>query len=160
MRQTQGERVIGLLTALLFAVVAATLLTIAYSYSKASGLLPRFAGWIFLALALLEAVIQLKGLIDARRGPSKASASTGLRPKGELTSAVKGFLWVGAMLGALWFAGFVLATPAFIFGFLWVSAGQGAARSAAIATLATAVVWLAFVELLEYELYAGVLFRN
>lgn len=159
MTETQRERVGGLLTALLFAGVAATLLTVAYSYSKASSLLPRFAGWIFLSLALLEVLIQIKGLVDVRREALEMPAP-GDRPAGERLRAVQGFLWLAGMLAALYLAGFIVATPAFIFTFLWISARQGAARSAVIAAAATAFVWLGFVELLEYNLFAGVLFQH
>lgn len=160
MTETQRERLAALLTALLFAGVAATLLAVAYTYSKASSLLPRFAGWIFLSLALLEVLIQIKGLVDTRRVEHGVPAPEEGRPAGERMRAVQGFLWLTAMLAALYLTGFLVTTPAFIFTFLWISAGQSAARSAVIAAVATAFVWLGFVELLEYDLFAGVLFQH
>lgn len=153
-----GKPVSGVLMALLFAGAATILLTFGYSYSRASSLFPRFAGWIFLALALTELLIRLTELVRSGSAGAGTPASENGRATGDWTRAAQGFAWLTAMLAGIWLAGFLVATPAFIFTFLRIAGRRSAMRSAVIAATATACVWLGFVELLGYELFSGVLF--
>ncbi|MEX2496485.1 MAG: tripartite tricarboxylate transporter TctB family protein [Woeseia sp.] len=146
------------LIALLFLVFAAVMLVTAYSYSKASGLFPRFIGWIFLGLALLQVLIQLKTLVAA---PSEDhEASTVARNSGQRLKGVKGFAWLAFMLAMIYFAGFFLATLVFVFTFLWISAGNSVAKSAFVAAITTGFVYVVFAKLLSYELYSGLLLQG
>lgn len=157
---TQSQRKVSVAVAFIFTGIAATMLATAYTYSKASSLLPRFAGWIFLILAGTEAVIQLRNLLRARRegsGIGDAAAEAELRR--ERVRGIKGMLWIVCMLLLLYVFGFLVATPLFIFAFLRISAGKSVVSSAITAIVATACVWLGFAELLEYKLYPGLLFR-
>ncbi|MDH3532801.1 MAG: tripartite tricarboxylate transporter TctB family protein [Gammaproteobacteria bacterium] len=143
--------------ALLLAGLAIAMLVAAYSYSRSSGLFPIFVGWIFLALTVLEIVVQLRALRPAGgqavgEGGAAATASIdALREFG-------GFFWLGSMLLLLYGTGFLLATPVFMFAFLRFAARRTVVQSIAIALLATAFVYVVFAWLLDYELYPGVLF--
>ncbi len=148
----------GVLMALLFAGAATVLLVSAYGYSRASSLFPRFAGWIFLALALTELLIRLRELVRCKRTAAGLPEPESGRATGDWTRAAQGSAWLVALLAGIWFAGFLVATPAFIFTFLRMAGRQGALRSAAIAAAATACMWLGFVKLLDYRLFTGVLF--
>ena len=71
-----------------------------------------------------------------------------------------GFLWLAAFLLLLWLAGFLLATIIFIFAFTRLSGQRTFKQAALVAAAATAFEYVVFVWLLEYRLYAGVLFAN
>lgn len=160
MTQTRSQRIAAVSVALVFTGVAAAMLATAYTYSKASSLLPRFAGWIFLILAGAEAIIQLRNLLRARReGSELGDAAAEAELQRERVRGIKGMLWILCMLLLLYVFGFLVATPLFIFAFLRISAGQSVTSSAITAIAATACVWLGFAELLGYKLYPGVLFR-
>lgn len=150
--------VVAFACALLFTVLAVVVLVTAYSYSRASGLFPVFVGWIFLALTLLETGVQLKAM---RQGDAPAVVTTDAAKAVATGGAMRelgGFGWLGLMLLVLYAAGFLVATPVFMFSFLRVAARRSILQSASIALAATAVVYAVFAWLLEYKLYAGILF--
>ena len=144
----------ALAIALILAVLAIVALVTAYSYSRSSGLFPIFVGWIFLALTLVEVVVQLRAL----RQPTPSDVAEPAAEKIDVLSEFGGFLWLGLMLVVLHAAGFLIATPVFVFAFLRFAARRTVVQSVAIALLATAFVYVVFAWLLDYELYAGVLF--
>jgi uncharacterized membrane protein YoaK (UPF0700 family) len=49
-----------LVVALLLLILAASVLITAHSFERASGLFPTIVGWVFLLLALVEVVVQVK----------------------------------------------------------------------------------------------------
>lgn len=144
----------ALAIALTLAVLAIVALVTAYSYSRSSGLFPIFVGWVFLALTLLEVVVQLRAL----RHPTPSDVAEPAVEKIDVLSEFGGFLWLGLMLVVLYAAGFLIATPVFTFAFLRFAARRTVLQSVAIALLATAFVYMVFAWLLDYELYAGALF--
>jgi len=142
----------GLAIAVFLAVLAGAVLAAAYGYSRSSGLFPIFVGWIFLALVLLEAALQLRLIL---RGGAEE------RPEFGETGGLAdfgGFLWLGLLLVAVYLAGFLIATPVFMFAFLRLSARRPLAQSLLAALSAIAFVYVLFVWLLHYRLYPGALF--
>jgi hypothetical protein len=149
----------GPLIALLLSILALVVLVTAYGYSRSSGLFPIFIGWIFAALVLLELALRVR---DFARGDAglPADPTTGLEAVDtvSLLKDLAGFVWVALFLLAVYLVGFLVATPLFMFAFLKLSAGRGAVYSATAAIAAVAVVYTVFVALLDYRLYAGILF--
>ena len=147
----------ALAIALILAILAVVALVTAYSYSRSSGLFPIFVGWIFLALTLLEVVVQLRAIKRDKAGAA-GNVAEATAEKIEAIREFGGFLWLGLMLVILYAVGFLMATPVFMFAFLRFAARRTVVQSIVIALLATAFVYVVFAWLLEYELYPGVLF--
>lgn len=144
--------------ALGFAMLAVAVLATAYGYSRSSGLFPIFVGWIFLALTLLELGALLRtALRDHAHVETAAVDSETTASTGGVLSKLGGFLWLGLLLSLLYLAGFLLAVPIFMFAFVHFAARRSVARSMVFAFVATAFVYVVFVQLLEYRLYSGVL---
>ena len=142
----------GPVSALVLTFVAALTLWTAYGYNRLSGLFPVFIGWVFLALALAEAVRELRRLAGSERaGPVDGAKAAVLRE-------VTGVAWLSGFLLLIWLGGFLLATPLFMFAFLRFAGGRSIAAAAAVALGATAIVYGVFAVLLEYRLYAGLIF--
>lgn len=143
---------------LLLAVSAIVALITAYSYTRSSGVFPIFIGWIFLGLTLLESAVQLKSIL---RGTTAAAAGDNAVVPDAGQSAIQelsGPLWLAMFLAILYALGFLIATPLFMFAFLRFSARRSLWQSTAIALLATAFIYVVFTLLLNYRLYAGVVF--
>lgn len=158
--QTRKQVVGAVLIALLFVLCSIIMLITAYSYSRASGLFPRMAGWIFLSLSMLEFLIQIKSFMAIPSPLAGGNRAAAMDDKGnDRYKGVKGILWLAFMLAMLYVVGFVIATPVFVFAFLRISAGNSTKRSAVIAAITTGFVYLVFSKLLNYELFPGVLFQ-
>jgi len=140
--------------ALLVLIFAVTVLVTAYTYSGGSGVFPRFIGWIFLGLALLEFLTRVKAVIAYK--PSNLPGEYSSQEKRNVIKELRGFLWIGFLLLSLYLAGFMIGIPLYIFTFLRLSARRTLAKSATIAIAATAVIYGLFVRLLEYKLYQGI----
>lgn len=150
------NRFVDLVIAIVLLLVAVIATWTAYAYTRSSGLFPIFAGWLFIALVAIEVAVQLRNL----RRPAAAevaSQAPEAKPEG-LLSRLGGPAWLGFLLLAIWLAGFLVAIPVFLFLFLFMAAKRSAGRSAVVAIAMTLGVYLVFAWLLEYRLYAGLLF--
>ena len=145
-------------TALLLTLIAGAALATAYTYGRASGFFPKFIGWIFLGLVLIELLIRLKSFLIARRNVTTDTRHA-TEDGSNVLREIKGFLWLGSLLTVLYLLGFLIATPLYIFSFLRISAGKSIRDSLVVTILGTAFVYVIFVLLLEYRLFAGVLFE-
>ncbi len=149
----------GPLVAVIVTTLAATLLATAYGYSRSSGLFPIFIGWVFLGLSLIESVLRIRRFLevdlvmpnDAGTGLESIDASSALRE-------LQGFAWLLLFLLGIYAVGFIPATAMFLFAFLRMAATRSYAYSALAAVVATTVVYGVFAWMLEYRLYAGLLF--
>ncbi len=142
------------MVAVVLLLVAIAVLVAAHDFPGGSGVFPRFAGWIFVVLAGVEVVIQLKALMSApRAGHTDAPILSNNTLK-----EIKGFLWIAFFLVALYLTGFMVGIPLYIFAFLRFSAGHSYKQCSIMAGAATVFVYVLFMELLEYRLYSGVLF--
>lgn len=150
-----------LIVALVYLAFAIAVLVTAYDYRGGSGLFPRFTGWLFVVLALMEVVVQARAL----RRPGAVAAVAG----GELERAgaeagvmheARGFLWIIAFLALVYLAGFLVAIPVYMFTYLYLSARRKLWHSAVFAAGAILFIYILFIQLLEYRLYAGLLFGS
>lgn len=146
-----GNDLFELIIALLLLSIAVGMLATAHTYSQSSGFFPKFIGWIFVMLALIEVLRQLMSIFATKEKETKESGDHLMR---EFT----GFLWLAALLATLYVLGFLIATPVFIFSFLRISAGKSLRECLLVSGLGTVFVYVIFVVLLEYRLFAGVLF--
>lgn len=159
MTEQQDRGVFGLIIILLFAVIAVVTLATAYGYSRSSGLFPRFVGWIFIGLVLIELSLQLKLFIAARHSATARTATVKSTGNGvNVLTEIKGFLWLAVLLTGLYLLGFLISIPLFTFAFLRVSAGKSLRFCTIVSAAATAFVYIVFVQLLEYKLHSGILF--
>ena len=63
--EMQASRKSAFIVALLILVMAVSVLISAHGYSGGSGIFPRFIGWVFLTLILLELGLQIKTFIKS-----------------------------------------------------------------------------------------------
>jgi hypothetical protein len=149
MTEKARHSLFGMLIALLLALVTGAMLATAYTYGRSSGFFPKFIGWIFIGLVLIELSIQLKSFLAGRRKVTERS--------GNISREIRGFLWLGSLLTAVYLVGFLIATPLYIFSFLRISASKSVRECTVASVLGSAFVYVIFVVLLDYRLFAGVM---
>ena len=146
--------------ATLLLIMSVLILVTAYTFSNASGLFPRFIGWIFVGLTFIEFVLQLKMQVLTIKGDEREHDAD-IRAHGEskdVLKEVRGFAWLALLLMLLYLFGFLISVPVYILAFLRISAERPWRDSIIISASATLFVYLVFVQLLEYRLFAGILF--
>jgi hypothetical protein len=150
----------GFIVALMLLIISILVLVTAYSFSNNSGLFPRFIGWIFVALTSIEFILQLKMQIRSEEGDQREMEAD-TRAHGEtkdILKEIRGFAWLALLLVLLYLFGFLVSVPVYILAFLRISAERPWKDSIIISVSATLFVYLVFVQLLEYRLFAGILF--
>lgn len=133
-------------------ILAVTMLSLSQEFGRSSGMFPRFIGWVFVALTGADVVVQLRTWYLNKLPESTETSIT--------IKQLKAVGWLLGLLVALSIFGFLITIPAYIFTFLTWRAGQDMRRSVVIALGALAFVWIIFVWLLNYELYAGLLLSS
>lgn len=152
MTEKAKRSLFGMFIALFLALIAGTLLATAYTYGRSSGFFPKFIGWIFIGLVLIELSIQLRLFLAGRRNVAEKSSN--------VSKEARGFLWLGFLLTAVYLVGFLIATPLYMFSFLRISAGKDVRECTVASVLGCAFVYLIFVVLLDYRLFGGILFTT
>lgn len=140
------------LISFLMLVLAITLLYLSQGFGRSSGMFPRFIGWVFVVLTAADVIVQVVAWYQRNLPVPTATAIT--------IKQLKAMGWLLGLVVALSIFGFLITIPAYIFTFLTWRAGQEKRRSAIIAIGALVFVWVIFVWLLDYELYAGLLLNN
>lgn len=133
-------------------MLAITLLYLSQGFGRSSGMFPRFIGWVFVVLTAADVVVQLIAWYQRKLPETTETAIT--------IKQLKSMGWLLGLVVALSIFGFLITIPAYIFTFLTWRAGHDKRRSAFIAIGALVFVWVIFVWLLDYELYAGLLLNN
>jgi hypothetical protein len=140
------------IAALLILLLAVSVLIIAQDYTGGSGVYPRFVGWIFVGLSLMELIIQIKAMLTT------GSADSGVSADQRYYKELKGLLWVCVFPVLLYLTGFMAGIPLYMFAFLYLSAQRPLIQCVIFSALSVAFIYALFVGLLDYRLYAGVLF--
>ncbi|MEX1216450.1 tripartite tricarboxylate transporter TctB family protein [Saccharospirillum sp.] len=132
--------------------LAIILLVLSQEFGRSSGMFPRFIGWVFVALAAADVLVQL-GRWYQQSLPEATETSTTVKQ-------LKAMGWLFGLVVFLFVFGFLITIPLYIFVFLTWRSGHDRAKSAAISLGALFFVWIIFVWLLDYELYVGLILER
>jgi hypothetical protein len=145
----------SLAVAILLLIMAIAVLVTAYDFRGGSGIFPRFIGWIFVGLTFTECLIQLKVVLS----PSASSAfNESTLVKNKIIKEFQGVFWIVFFLILLYLTGFLIGIPLYIFSFLRLSAKRTYKQSIIMSVTATILVYVLFIQLLQYRLFQGILF--
>lgn len=135
----------------------------AHSYPPKAAAVPKLVAWITIVLALIDAAANTEtaaGRVLRRLTGSENAIEWKTEGEREASSRriASSIFWVLAYLASVVLAGFLLATPAYIFLYMTLH-GARSALAGGIAALATTFgVWVVFQVLFRYPLYPGLLF--
>ncbi|MGY8814148.1 MAG: tripartite tricarboxylate transporter TctB family protein [Gammaproteobacteria bacterium] len=156
MEQSSSNRT-SLAVAIFLLIVSISVLVTAYDFRGGSGIFPRFIGWIFVGLTLLECLVQLK----ANLSPSALIAiNDNALVKNKIIKEFQGIFWLIVFLIFVYLTGFLIGIPLYIFSFLRLSAKKHYKQCIIISATATILVYVLFIQLLQYRLYQGILFGS
>jgi len=158
--EVQTSRKTAFIVALLILFMAVSVLVTAYGYSGGSGIFPRFIGWVFLALILLELGLQVKGFVKPSTTSTEQIDATNMTgaDRAFVLKEIQGFLWIGFFLLLLYLGGFLISIPVYMFAFLRFSAKRSLRECLLMSIGSMVFVYLLFIQLMEYRLYSGILF--
>ena len=135
----------------------------AQTYPPKAAAVPRLVGWLTIVLSLLDAAANTETAVGRalrRLTGSENAIEWKVDGDGEAGSRriASSIFWVLAYLAGVVLAGFLLATPAYIFLYMKLH-GTRSALAGGIAAIGTTFgVWLTFEVLFRYPLYQGMLF--
>ncbi len=140
----------GFIPAIVLLALSAVLLWLSQDFGRSSGLFPRFIGSLFVALSLMEVIVQIA------RSVKQPDRSFAVDPD-LIKRPIMGLSWIVGFIVAVYLIGFVVAVPLFIFAFLRFSGRHSWALSTSISAGSLLFIYLIFILLLNYDLFPGIL---
>lgn len=149
--------------ALVVLAIGVVFLAWARTYPPKAAEVPTLVAWLTIVLALIDAAARtetalgraLRRLVNAEQVIEWKAEGDGEASSRRVASSI---LWLLAYLAGIALAGFLLATPLYIFLYVRLHGGHSARAGAAAAVGTTLGVWLVFQLLFSYPLYPGLLF--
>lgn len=135
----------------------------ARTYPPKAAAVPTLVAWLTIVLALIDAAARTETVLGrALRRLVSAEQVIEWSAEGEREAGARriawSVFWVLVYLGGVLVAGFLLATPVYVFLYLTSHGRRAVLPSALAALLTTAGIWLTFQGLFRYPLYPGLLF--
>jgi hypothetical protein len=135
----------------------------AKTYPPQAAAVPTLVAWLTIVLALIDAAARTETALGrALRRVVSADQVIEWTAEGEDEAGARriaaSIFWVLAYLGGVALAGFLLATPAYIFLYMKLHGGRSALAAVLAASGTTVAVWLTFELAFRYQLYPGLLF--
>jgi hypothetical protein len=135
----------------------------AQTYPPKAAAVPKLVAWIAIALALVDAAANTDtaaGRLLRRLTGSENAIEWKTEGEREASSrrVASSIFWVLAYLAAVVLAGFLLATPAYIFLYMKLHGARSVLTAGTAAFATTFGVWLTFEILFRYPVYQGLLF--
>ena len=163
--RARGQSVLSTYAApVLLLLFAVGFLLLAYTYEGRTRQVPVLVGWILLVLCILDVI----AASATRVGDTVKAFFTGANiggggddmtnyPVGKVALAI---LWPSAFVALVVAIGFVAAIPIYVFLFIAIQGRGGIRRAVLTSIITTACIYILFEQLLEYEIYQGMLFAS
>jgi Tripartite tricarboxylate transporter TctB family len=154
----------GLGPALISLAIGIVFLIWARTYPPRMNAMPQLVGWIMIVLASIDVVAQLdtpvSGVLRRVAGMDPSTANPARREprEAELATIGQALGWIAGYVALVFLAGFLAATPIYIFLYMLVHGRKSIRLSAMTAVVTTFTIWLTFEILFRYPLYPGLLF--
>ena len=150
--------------AALFVLVAAVIFMVwTQTFPARATAMPTFVAWLTIALGLIDLIAQTEtGLGRLLRRFVKAEQVIEWKAQGDEEAGwdrvVLSVLWIVGYLAGVYFMGFLLTTPIYVFLYMVLHGGKSLLAGGLSAIATTLLIWLTFEVAFKYPLYPGVLF--
>lgn len=162
MKQFFGTPVIDYIPAAVLFVVAAIYLATGYTYTADARAFPSVVGWASLLLAALDIVARTQtpiGIaITAKLNPAASPNKAEKHAHYPALKQVAAVAWALGFVAALVLIGILYAVPLYVFASMRLRGKRPLLLCLIVAAGATLFIYLMFVQLLQIELYPGLLF--
>ena len=143
----------------LFVLTVIYLIT-GYQYAPQARVFPVAVAWVALVLLALDIVSRTKTpageAITRWLNPAAATKHTEYALSKQLVAA----LWPPAFVVLIMLIGFLYAVPIYVMASMYFRGRLKLWLCVVVSAAATAAIWLMFVQMLELELYPGILFSE
>ena len=136
----------------------------AYGYTPDARAFPLGVAWVTLVLAALDLVSRTRTKLGGTLMHWLNPAGEPAKRTGEIhypaLKQVTAVLWIAGFTLLMVVAGILYAVPIFVFSSLYFRGKRSLLLCAAISAGATLMIWILFEQILQLELYPGLLFGD
>jgi hypothetical protein len=148
--------------ALFVLTISVSFLLWARTYPPRSGAVPELVAWATIVLSLIDVAIQfetpwgrwLRRLVTAEKIVEWKMEGDEDASLGRILAAIG---WVAGYVALLYFVGFLIATPVYMFFYMWLHGKLGMVTNLLVTAGTALTIWLTFEVFFRYPLYPGVL---
>ena len=134
----------------------------AYTYGERARMVPVIVGWSMIILCILDVI----AVSDSKVGKAVKTFFTGTiigeaaaeKSDTPTRKIIVAMLWPSSFVALVYFFGFVLLIPFYVFLFVVVQGRKPMKQGLLSAIITTAFIYIVFEKLLQYEVYKGLLF--
>ncbi|MBT3916616.1 MAG: hypothetical protein HN731_02195 [Rhodospirillaceae bacterium] len=139
-------------------------LTWSYSYDESAQQVPVLVGWSLVVLCVLDVIASSgtkigDGVKAFFTGTIVGEGSFDLSSQ-PLPKVLVAMAWPIAFVTCVYFFGFVLVIPFYVFLFVTLQGKKPVKTGAIAAVIATAFTWIVFELLMNYDVYQGIIFAE
>jgi hypothetical protein len=149
---------------LLILALSIIFLVWSYSYDEQGRLVPALVGWVLIFLASLDVIVATGSRPGQIINEFFTGQIIGEAPAGSdgftFTKSLIAVLWVCAFIIGVYFFGFFLVIPVYIFLFVVFQGRKSLKTGIWASVLNTLFIYVVFEILMQYEIYQGMLFES
>jgi len=159
-----GTPIVDYLPTLGLVVVTVIYLITGYGYAPEARVFPVTVAWFAIVLAALDLVSRTKTpageALTRWLNPSASAGKAEAQTQYSLSKQISAVLWPLVFVALIILTGFLIAVPIFVLASMYLWGKRSLLISVPVAAAATLFVWVLFTQVLELELYPGVLFSD
>lgn len=132
-----------------------------YQYESSVRMVPILIGYMMLGVSVADFLVRYRLFLKEHTGRDDLTSDNEDKSPSvfsSFSSEIKAIVWMGGLFAGIYFLGFQIMTPAYIFFSIHLRGKISIKRSAMIAVGCTGLIWFVFSYLLNHEFYGGVLF--
>lgn len=164
MKRFLGTPIIDYLPALALLAIALVYLATGYTYAAQARAFPVSVAWATVVLVALDLISRTQTGIGETLtrwfNPATAPGKSETRPHYPALKQIFAVLWAAAFVLLIVLIGFLYAVPIYVFASLYLRGRRPVLLSLLVSAAVTLFIWALFSQLLQLELYPGMLFSE
>ena len=162
MRRFFGTPVVDYLPAFVLFIIAVIYLVTGYGYTPQVRAFPVSVGWAAIVLVLLDITARTHTAAGETLtrwfNPAALPKNEEARPQYARAKEISAVLWAAGFAALIVLGGFLVAVPVYVFASMRLRGKRPLWFCLVIGAAATLFIWALFTQLLQIELYPGMLF--
>lgn len=164
MKRLFGTPLIDYLPAIALFLMAVGYLLTGYSYPPAARAFPISVAWVTIVFVLLDFISRTQTpagqALTRWLNPAALTGHAEGRPQYPASKQIYAALWVAGFVILIVLIGFLYAVPLYVFASMYFRGRRSVLLCLSVSVAVTLFIWLLFSQLLQLELYPGMLFNE
>ena len=164
MKRVFGTSIVDYLPTLGLLLLTVVYLITGYGYAPEARVFPVTVAWVAIVLSALDLVSRTKTpageTLTRWLNPSASAGKAEAQTQYALSKQISAVVWPLVFVALIVLTGFLVAVPVFVLASMHLRGKRSLLISVPVAAAATFFVWFLFTQVLELELYPGVLFSD